>query len=228
LNIAQTNLSYATVYSPITGLIGISQARVGDFVGRPPNPVILNTISRVDSIHVKFSISEQEYLVLIRQFEKLDKSKPTQKRALSLILADGSIYNHKGFVLFAQRQVDPTTGTLQFEASFPNKEGMLRPGQYAKIQTVIEERKDALVIPSRALIELQGQYTVYVVDKDNKVQMRIVETLTSYGQYTVIVSGLSVGDKVIIEGMQKVKPEMVVKPVETSLTEDSEIKAGEN
>jgi membrane fusion protein (multidrug efflux system) len=228
LNIAQTNLSYATVFAPITGLIGISQARVGDFVGRPPNPVILNTISRVDSIHVKFSISEQEYLALVKQIEKYDKSKPTQKRALDMILADGSVYNHKGYVLFAQRQVDPTTGTLQFEASFPNKEGLLRPGQYAKIQTTVEERKNALVIPSRALIELQGQYTVFVVDKDNKVQMRIVKTLTSYGQYTVIESGLSAGDKVIIEGMQKVKPDMVVNPVETTLTDDSKILPGEN
>ena len=228
LNIAQTNLSYATVFAPITGLIGISQARVGDFVGRPPNPVILNTISRVDSIHVKFSISEQEYLALVKQIEKYDRSKPTQKRALDMILADGSVYNHKGYVLFAQRQVDPTTGTLQFEASFPNKEGLLRPGQYAKIQTTVEERKNALVIPSRALIELQGQYTVFVVDKDNKVQMRIVKTLTSYGQYTVIESGLSAGDKVIIEGMQKVKPDMVVNPVETTLTDDSKILPGEN
>ena len=228
LNIAQTNLSYATVFAPITGLIGISQARVGDFVGRPPNPVILNTISRVDSIHVKFSISEQEYLDLIRQFKNYDNSKPTQKRALDMILADGSVYNHKGYVLFAQRQVDPTTGTLQFEASFPNKEGILRPGQYAKIQTTIEERKNALIIPSRALIELQGQFTVFVVDKDNKVQLRMVQTATSYGQYTVVESGLMLGDKVIIEGMQKVKPDMIVNPVETSLTEDSKIIPGEN
>jgi membrane fusion protein (multidrug efflux system) len=145
-----------------------------------------------------------------------------------MILADGSEYGSVGYVLFAQRQVDPTTGTLQFEASFPNKEGILRPGQYAKIRTIIEERKDALVIPSRALIELQGQYTVYVVDKDNKVQLRMVKTATSYGQYTVIESGLAEGDKVIIEGMQKVKPEMVVSPVETTLSEESEIKPGEN
>jgi membrane fusion protein, multidrug efflux system len=228
LKIAQTNLSYATVLSPITGLIGISQARVGDFVGRPPNPVILNTISRIDSIHVKFSISEQEYLYLVKKLGDNDKSKPSKKRELEMVLADGSVYPQKGYVVFAQRQIDATTGTLQFEASFPNKEEYLRPGQYAKIRTVIEERKNALVIPSRALIELQGQYTVYVVDKDNKVQLRMVTTATSYGQYTVIESGLSAGDKVIIEGMQKVKPELVVNPVETTLTEDSEIKPGEN
>jgi membrane fusion protein (multidrug efflux system) len=228
LKIAQTNLSYATVLSPITGLIGISQARVGDFVGRPPNPVILNTISRIDSIHVKFSISEQEYLYLVKKLGDNDKSKPSKKRELEMVLADGSIYPQKGYVVFAQRQIDATTGTLQFEASFPNKEEYLRPGQYAKIRTVIEERKNALVIPSRALIELQGQYTVYVVDKDNKVQLRMVNTATSYGQYTVIESGLSAGDKVIIEGMQKVKPEMVVNPVETTLTEDSKIIPGEN
>ncbi|MBE0571057.1 MAG: efflux RND transporter periplasmic adaptor subunit [Ignavibacteriaceae bacterium] len=228
LNISQINLGYATVTAPISGLIGISAARVGDFVGRPPNPVILNTISRIDSIHVRFSISEQEYLYLAKQFSQKENSKSTQKRELEMILADGSVYPEKGFVVFTQRQIDPTTGTLQFEASFPNKQKFLRPGQFAKIRTVVEERKGALVIPTRAMIELQGQFTVFVVDENNKVQLRVVKTSTTFGQFTVVDSGLQEGDRVIVEGMMKVKPDMVVAPVDFIMNEKTDKNPGEN
>jgi membrane fusion protein, multidrug efflux system len=227
LKVTKVNLGYATVTAPITGLIGISAARVGDFVGRPPNAVILNTISRVDSVHVRFSISEQEYLEFIRQISQIDKTKQVKRRDLEMVLADGSVYNHKGYVSFAQRQIDPTTGTLQFEASFPNDERIIRPGQFAKIRTVIEERKGALVIPTRSMIELQGQYTVYIVDENNKAQLRTVKTATSYGQYTVIESGLKEGDRVIVEGMMKVRPDMMIAPSESTFKDDSEKKTGE-
>lgn len=220
LNIAMVNLGYANIVAPITGLIGISAARVGDFVGRPPNPVILNTISRIDSVHVRFSISEQEYLYLVKKLAEKDKAEPVKKREFEMILADGSLYNQKGYVIFAQRQIDPTTGTLQLEASFPNREKMLRPGQFAKVRTVVEERKGALVIPTRAIIELQGQFTVFVVDENNKVKHRIINTASTFGQYTVVESGLKAGDKVIVEGMLKVKPDMVVNPVEMSLSNE--------
>jgi membrane fusion protein (multidrug efflux system) len=228
LNIAQTNLGYATITAPISGLIGISAARVGDFVGRPPNPVILNTISQIDSIHVRFSISEQEYLYLVTKFRETDNSRSKNKRPLEMVLADGSIYPEKGFVVFAQRQIDPTTGTLQFEASFPNKQKILRPGQFAKIRTVVEERKGALVIPTRAMIELQGQYTVFVVDANNKVQLRVVKTSTTFGQFTVVDTGLQDGDRVIVEGMMKVKPDMVVAPVDFIMNENADQKTGRN
>lgn len=228
LNITQTNLGYATITAPISGLIGISAARVGDFVGRPPNPVILNTISQIDSIHVRFSISEQEYLYLVTKFRETDNSRSRNKRPLEMVLADGSIYPEKGFVVFAQRQIDPTTGTLQFEASFPNKQKILRPGQFAKIRTVVEERKGALVIPTRAMIELQGQFTVFVVDANNKVQLRVVKTSTTFGQFTVVDTGLQDGDRVIVEGMMKVKPDMVVAPVEFIMNENADQKTGRN
>lgn len=228
LNIAQINLGYATVTAPISGLIGISAARVGDFVGRPPNPVILNTISKIDSIHVRFSISEQEYLYLVTKFKEKNDSDSKNKRPLEMVLADGSIYPEKGFVVFTQRQIDPTTGTLQFEASFPNKQKILRPGQFAKIRTVVEERKGALIIPTRAMIELQGQFTVFVVDENNKVQLRVVKTSTTFGQYTVVDSGLQEGDRVIVEGMMKVKPDMVVMPIDFIMNENTGQKTGEN
>jgi len=228
LNIAQTNLGYATIKAPISGLIGISAARVGDFVGRPPNPVILNTISQIDSIHVRFSISEQEYLYLVTKFSETDNPKSKNKRPLEMVLADGSIYPEKGFVVFAQRQIDPTTGTLQFEASFPNKQKILRPGQFAKIRTVVEERKGALVIPTRAMIELQGQFTIFVVDANNKVQLRVVKTSTTFGQFTVVDTGLQEGDRVIVEGMMKVKPDMAVAPVDFIMNENADKNPGGN
>jgi len=228
LNITQTNLGYATITAPISGLIGISAARVGDFVGRPPNPVILNTISQIDSIHVRFSISEQEYLYVVTKLGEAENSRSKKKRPLEMVLADGSIYPEKGFVVFAQRQIDPTTGTLQFEASFPNKQKILRPGQFAKIRTVVEERKDALVIPTRAMIELQGQFTVFVVDENNKVQLRVLKTSTTFGQFTVVDAGLKEGDRIIVEGMMKVKPDMVVAPVDFIMNENADQKTGRN
>lgn len=228
LNIAQINLGYATITAPITGLIGISAARVGDFVGRPPNPVILNTISRIDSVHVRFSISEQEYLYLARKLGETEKESTRKRRELEMVLADGSVYDQKGYVVFAQRQIDATTGTLQFEASFPNKTKILRPGQFAKIRAVVEERKGALVIPTRAMIELQGQFTVFVVDENNKVQLRVLKTSTTFGQFTVVDAGLMEGDRVIVEGMMKVKPDMVVAPVDFIMNENADQKTGRN
>lgn len=217
LNEAKINLGYATVTAPITGLIGISAARVGDFVGRPPNAIILNTISRVDSIHVRFSISEQEYLELMRRLEEMKASLKGKKREIEMILADGSTYPNKGVISFAQRQIDPATGTLQFEASFPNKERLLRPGQFAKIRIVIDERKDALVIPSRSIFEIQGQKTVYVVNDQNKVVMRVVTTGPEYNNNTVIESGINQGETVIYEGVLKVRPDMPVTPIEAKI-----------
>lgn len=221
LNVAKTNLSYATVTAPITGLIGISAARVGDFVGRPPNAVILNTISRIDSIHVRFSISESEYLNLVRQIEKDGKTRVKSKE-IQMILADGSAYPYLGKISFAQRQIDAATGTLQFEASFPNKERMLRPGQFAKVRIVIDERKDAVVVPSRAVFEIQGQKNVYVIDENNKVVMRVVTTGPEYNNNVVIETGVNSGETVIYEGLLKVKPDITVTPIEAKLPEIQE------
>jgi membrane fusion protein (multidrug efflux system) len=223
LRLAEINLGYARITAPIDGLIGISAARVGDFVGRPPNPVILNTISRVDSIHVRFSITEQEYLELVRQLQAEAQqareglaAAQRQKRELEMVLADGSRYPYKGHVSFAQRQIDPATGTLQFEASFPNPERLVRPGQFARIMAVVDERKGAVVVPGRALTELQGQYLLYVVGEGNKVAMRRVVLGPKAGALNVIEQGVNAGEKVIVEGLQRIRPDMVVAPTEIS------------
>jgi membrane fusion protein, multidrug efflux system len=222
LNVAKTNLSYATVTAPINGLIGISAARVGDFVGRPPNAVILNTISRIDSIHVRFSISEQEYLDLMRRLDQIRSSLKGKKREIEMVLSDGSVYPQKGVISFVQRQIDAATGTLQFEASFPNKERMLRPGQFAKVRIVIDERKDAIVIPTRSIFEIQGQKNVYVVNSNNKVVLRVVQTGPSYNNNVVIESGVNPGENVIYEGVLKVKPDVTVSPIEAKIPEMQE------
>lgn len=217
LRLAEINLGYARITAPIDGLIGISAARVGDFVGRPPNPVILNTISRVDSIHVRFSITEQEYLELVRQLQTAaQKAEAKQKRELEMVLADGSRYPYKGYVSFAQRQIDPATGTLQFEASFPNPERLVRPGQFARILAVVDERKGAVVVPARAITELQGQYLVYTVGEGNKVALRRVLLGPKAGSFTVIEQGVNAGEKVVVEGLQRIRPDMVVAPTEIS------------
>jgi membrane fusion protein (multidrug efflux system) len=217
LNLAKINLGYCNITAPVSGLIGISNARVGDFVGHSANSIVLNTISRVDSIHVRFSISEQEYIDLIRRFDKIKESLKGKKREIEMILSDGSVYPQKGVISFAQRQIDAATGTLQFEASFPNAERLLRPGQFAKIRIVIDEKKDAVVIPSRSIFEIQGQKTVYVVDDANKVVLRVVKTGPTYNNNTVIESGVNIGENVIYEGVLKVKPEVIVKPIEANI-----------
>ena len=228
LNIAKTNLSYATIYAPITGLIGISVARVGDFVGRPPNVLILNTISRVDSVHVRFSISEQEYLDLIRRIEQNEGKTKVKAKEIQMVLADETVYPYLGVISFAQRQIDPATGTLQFEASFPNPKRTLRPGQFAKIRIVIDERKDATVVPSRSIFEIQGQKSVYIVDENKKVVMRVVTTGPEYNNYIVIESGVNPGENVIYEGLLKVRPDMVVSPIEAKIPDSQEKLSKEN
>ena len=213
LQMARIELGYATITAPIDGLIGISAARVGDFVGRPPNPVILNTISRLDSVHVRFAITEQEYLDLVRKRQAAPDA-PRPSYALEMIFADGTVYPHMGTVTFTQRQVDAATGTLQIEASFPNPDRLVRPGQFARVRTIADERKGAIVVPSRALTELQGQFLLYCVGEDNKVEMRRVVTGPRVGAFTVIEDGVAAGEKVVVEGIQRIRPDMAVSPTE--------------
>jgi membrane fusion protein (multidrug efflux system) len=206
VDLARIELGYATVRAPITGLIGISTARVGDYVGRPPNTVILNTISRTDSIHVRFSITEQEYLELMGRIQAGTQA----KNLLEMVLADGSVYAHKGEVLFAEQRVDAATGSLQFEATFPNPDRLLRPGQFARIRAEVDRRAGAIVVPSKAIVEIQGQPVLYVVGQDNKVQFRRIKTGPVIGQLRVVEEGVTVGDAVVVEGVQRMRPDIVV------------------
>jgi membrane fusion protein (multidrug efflux system) len=209
---AQINLGYATVESPISGLIGLSLAKPGEFVGQYPNPVILNTVSSIDTIRVRFAITEREYIELTRRQADGGGGSDSPGRSLDLVLADGSTYPHTGWASVAERQVDTATGTLTIEAYFPNPDRALRPGQFARVRTAVETRAGAIVIPSRAVLDLQGIKMAYVVGPDNKAQNRRVTIGATVGDEVVIEEGVAAGERVVVEGLVRVRPGMVVSP----------------
>jgi membrane fusion protein (multidrug efflux system) len=215
LRAARIQLGYTKVQSPISGIIGKTRAKVGDFVGRSPNPIILNVVSRIDTVLVEFFITENQYLYLVRRARLLDDSYLDEDRParLELVLADGSLYEHKGVVGFVDREVDPTTGALLIQASFPNPDEILRPGQFAKIIAEAAVIEDGIMIPQRCIMELQGLYRVYVVDAQNTVALREVRVGPTIRDFRVILEGLQAGEKVVYEGLQKVKPGAAVNPV---------------
>jgi membrane fusion protein (multidrug efflux system) len=203
---AELNLSYTKVVSPIDGIAGISQAQVGDLVGSPTSPP-LTTISTLDPIRVYFPISEQEYLSIADEISKYDPATSPVKRPipLDLVLADGSIYPHKGQIDIVNREVDITTGTIRIAARFPNPGNILRPGQYAKVRATKAVQPGAMLIPQRAVAELQGAYRVAVVDSGGKVSMKAVKVGQRVGPDWVVLEGLKPGESVIMEGVQKVR-----------------------
>ncbi len=215
LRAAKIQLGYTKIYAPISGIIGKTQAKVGDFVGRSPNPVILNTVSRIDTILVQFFITERQYLHIARRYNAANPSDhPNDAESpLDLILADGSVYEHKGKIDFVNREVDPTTGAMLVQASFPNPDEILRPGQFAKVKALVRIVKNGILVPQRCVTELQGRYSVYVVDKDNKAQSREIQAGPKVGSFWLISKGLKLGEKVIYEGLQQVKNGMLVNPI---------------
>jgi membrane fusion protein (multidrug efflux system) len=208
---AKLDLGFTTITSPLDGIAGIAKAQIGDLVG-PGQIEELTTVSTVDPIKVYVPISEQEYL---KAMEKPSTEK--QKAALELILSDGSTYPHKGEIAFADRQVDVKTGTIMVATIFPNPGNLLRPGQFARIRAVTTIRKSALLVPQRAVTEIQGKYMVAVVGPQNKADIRQVKVGEQVGSQYVVNEGLNPGDRVVAEGIQKVKNDMPVtpKPVST-------------
>jgi membrane fusion protein, multidrug efflux system len=221
LESAKIELGYTKIYSPISGLIGRTNAKVGDFVGRDPNPVILNTVSETNNVKVIFFLTEAEYLGLYREmFEtggginpvSMDKVREPAKRNIYLILSDGRTYEHSGTVDFVDRGVDPSTGTMLVQANFPNPDLKLRPGLYAKVKSELKEEKGAILIPQRCVMEMQGLFSVYLVNDSNKVETRRIITSAKLDDYYLVKEGLKVGEKIVIEGLQKVRPGMVISP----------------
>jgi len=208
LRLSKINLSYTNVKSPIRGLIGKTLAKEGEYVGKSPNPVILNTVSRIDNIRVEFFITEAEYLHYFRRFQ--EETEEHEKTTLELILADGSIHKHKGVIDFIDRNVDPTTGAILLQASFPNPEKIIRPGQYAKVKALVQIDKNALIIPQRAVRELQGKYSVFVVNNESVIENRTIEINGFYNDYYIVSKGLEQGEKIVVDGLQKVRPEIKV------------------
>jgi len=207
---ARLNEQWTLVNSPIDGIAGIAKTQVGNLVS-PTS--LLTSVSQLDPIKVEFPISEREYLHFadkINRHEKDGDSK--QDPDLVMVLADGSTYKYRGRFYVANRQVNIQTGTIKIQGIFPNPENILRPGLYAKIRSATDVRKGALLVPQAAVLETQGQYQVGVVGADNKVTLRMVKTGKQVGDLRIIDDGVSPGERVIIEGLQKVSDGMEVNP----------------
>ncbi len=213
---AEIELSYTRIHSPIDGRIGISQAKVGEFVGKEPNPVVLNYVSQADPIRVRFSVNERVYLAGARRFAEMrqaDDSELENRRGLELILADGTVHEHRGHVVAYDAAVNPTTGTFTMEADFPNPGGIVLAGQFARVRGVLEMRKDALLVPQRAVSELQGNYRVFVISQDNTVQLRDVQTGPRIDDMWLIEKGLEPGERTAVEGLLRLQNGMTVNPI---------------
>jgi membrane fusion protein (multidrug efflux system) len=210
LQLAQINLSYTEIKAPMDGVIGLTKAKVGDYVGQSPNPVVLNTVSDVDPIHVRFPVGEREYLRLARRYPSADpedhaRQKPRDAIPLELILADGTLHPETGHALFVERNIDASTGTLTVEAEFPNPNRVLRPGQYGRVRAVIDRIDAARLIPQRAVQELQGQHQVWVVGDDGTVELRNVMMGRRVDRMWVVREGLEPGERVVVEGIQRLR-----------------------
>jgi membrane fusion protein (multidrug efflux system) len=208
---ARLELGYCRILAPITGMIGISKVRVGDYV-RPGATSVLNTISDLGDVRVRFTISEQEFLRIFREIQKENSPLKGAGQSISLKLSDGTIYPQTGKISFADRQIDPTTGAITFEAAFPNPDKLLRPGQYVKVGVVTDVRNNALLIPQRSVIEMQGIYQVYVLGDSSKVHMQIIKPGPAYKDGYVIEDGLKTGDKIAMGGTSLLRNGSVISP----------------
>jgi membrane fusion protein (multidrug efflux system) len=213
---ANIELSYTRIHSPIDGRIGISKAKVGEFVGREPNPVVLNYVSQADPIRVRFSVNERIYLERARRFAELrmqSQDELESRHGLELILADGAVHSHRGHVVAYDAAVDPTTGTYTMEADFPNPDGIVLAGQFARVRAIVETRRDALLVPQRSVSELQGNYRVFVVTPGNTVELRDVQPGPRIDDLWLIEKGLEPGERVAVEGLLRLQNGMTVNPV---------------
>jgi membrane fusion protein (multidrug efflux system) len=205
---AQLQLGFSKIVAPIDGIAGISKAQLGNLVGPGSANAELTTISQLDPIKAFIPLSEQEYLQFAR--DKLNSHQDGQ--GLELILADGSVYPQQGKFFFADREVNIQTGTIQVAILFPNPDNLLRPGQYAKVRAVVKHKPAALLVPQRAVGEMQGRHLVAVVKADNTVELRPVKAAEVIGSEWLIDEGLQAGERVIVEGIQKVRPGTTVDP----------------
>jgi RND family efflux transporter MFP subunit len=208
---AKINLDFTRLIAPIDGIAGQAQLQVGALVNPSSGPV--TSVSTVDPIKVYFTVSESEYLDWNKRFPtETTRQAADKKLRLELILADGSTYPRDGAFYFADRQVNQSTGAIRIAALFPNPGNILRPGGYGRVRTAVRIQKDALLVPQRAVSELQGGYQVAAVDGENKVSIQTVKVGDRVGGQWIIADGLKPGDRVVAEGVQKVRPGMQVNP----------------
>jgi membrane fusion protein (multidrug efflux system) len=215
---AQIDLGYTKVFAPEAGLIGKTEVYPGTLVGQGQTN-LLTHISQIASIHVRFTLPEREYLRLARRRAEGGQGDQLSPRPLELVLADGTVHPEWGRLVFVDRNVDPETGTILLEAAFPNPGGIVRPGQYARVRAAVETKAGAILVPQRSVSELQGIYNVAVVKADDTVEVRMVTPGQRVGNLWVIDAGLKAGDRVVVEGVQKVRPGMKVKPETVTIQE---------
>jgi membrane fusion protein (multidrug efflux system) len=206
---AQLDLAYTTIRAPVTGTIGRLDVDEGNLVGRG-EPTLLATMSTYDPVKVSATVSEVDYLRFARR--AAGRGVVDQGPPLELVLADGSLYPHRGRTTTLERTLDPKTGTIVVEALFPNPEKLLRPGQFGRVRAVVEECENAILVPQRAVQETQGQKSVLVVDSGDKVVLRSVTLNERVEDFFIVTRGVEPGERVIVEGVQKVRPGMLVKP----------------
>jgi len=222
---AEIQLGYTRIKAPVAGLIGITQAKVGEYVGRSPNPVVLNVVSRTDPIRVRFSINEREYLQFSRrlasEMRNIDTKDATDAE-LQLILADSTIHPQRGRIVTFNAAIDPTTGTLTLEADFPNPERLVLPGQFARVRGMVEMRSGAIAVPQRAVMETQGLFQVAVVADDNTVELRRVEMGPRTDGLWIVDSGLKVSERIALEGLQRLRTGMSVVPTDSQASVTAE------
>jgi membrane fusion protein, multidrug efflux system len=229
---ADLNLSYTQIRSPLDGVAGLALVRIGNLVGQD-GPTLLTTVSQIDPIRVNFPMSEVDFVKYPGRFKQLDardlawakrqfalldagKTTETGDPGLEIVLTDGSTYPHRGVIVTTNRQIDPSTGTIQIQALVPNPDGNVRPGQYGRVRiTRPEAGRAVLVVPEKALVPVQGTYSVGVVGPDDKVQLRRVEVGPSVQGLRVIDKGVNEGERIVVEGVQKISDgaQVVPKPV---------------
>lgn len=217
LRATQIELGYAKIKAPISGIIGLSEAKVGDYVGREPNPVILNTVSNIDTILVRFFLAENELLHLLRREESEIYKIKAREEGVRFVLSDNSMFDQKGRIDFLDRNVDPKTGSIIIQASFPNPDKLIRPGFFSTVRILYDYIEGALIVPKRSVRELQTIYQVFVVTEENKIEIRQIEVAYSIGQQYMVKSGLKAGERIVLDGIEKIRPGMVISPQITEI-----------
>jgi membrane fusion protein (multidrug efflux system) len=217
---SEIDLSYTRVEAPASGIAGRTEVYPGTLVGRGQS-TLLTRISQVESIHVRVSVPERDYIEYNRRGQERRRAGSTTPLKFEMVLSDGSVHPEKGDLVFVDRAVDAQTGTILVEVAFPNPGGVVRSGQFARVRVAIDEKKGAILVPQRAVSELQGVYNVAVVKPDDTVELRMVKAAERIGNMWVIDEGLKAGDRIVVEGVQKVRSGIKVTPLPATVSEDA-------
>lgn len=218
---ANIELTYTKMTAPITGIIGISKVQVGDYVQRVSLGTGINAISSLGEVRVRFPISENDYLIFLREYKKDPKSNNFREVPVELILGDGTVFGEKGYLQLTNRQIDPNTGSILIQAIFKNASGILRPGQYIKVRFRSGEFKNAIVIPQQSVNQLQNVFQVFLLTDSNKLKPTLIKVGNRVGSNWIVNEGLKEGDKVVIVGSTFLNTTMVVRPVMLKWNYDS-------